>query len=113
MMDLGHVAYRAYFTATGGRSLVDRSGLPRWEDLLPEFREAWRATADGVRMFLELAPPQLSDRLVFMECHQRGPEYATAAELLAAWGQGYAHCLPVERRLDGSLRFLSNRELNG
>lgn len=52
-VDLGQLAYEAYRIGAGGRSLATGDTLPDWPDLPAEIREAWRASADGVRMFLE------------------------------------------------------------
>ena len=50
---LGRLAYDAYCEASGRRSLVSGAPLPTWAAIArPEIREAWRAAADAVRMFL-------------------------------------------------------------
>lgn len=54
-MEPGQVAYEAYRTVCGGKS-VHGEDLPGWNSLLPEIREYWRASADAVRMFLEGHP---------------------------------------------------------
>lgn len=52
-VELGQVAYESYRTASGGKSLVSGAGLPDWDKLTMAIREAWRASADGVKMWLE------------------------------------------------------------
>ena len=52
-IDLGKVAYLAYCTYSDGKSLISGETLPSWEDQSEEIRAAWRATADGVKMFLD------------------------------------------------------------
>lgn len=54
MVDLGQVAYEAYCVAVGGRSAITGELLPSWNGQDPEVRAAWRAAADGVRMYLEM-----------------------------------------------------------
>jgi hypothetical protein len=54
MIDLGSVAYAAYRVAVGGRSAITGELLPTWDGQDPEIRAAWRAAADGVRMYLEM-----------------------------------------------------------
>lgn len=46
-IELGQVAYTAYVAGRGD------SRFRPWEDQSPENREAWRACADGLKMFLE------------------------------------------------------------
>lgn len=53
LAQLAKVAYESYRTCSDGKSLVSGAVLPEWADLAPEIREAWRASADGVRMWLE------------------------------------------------------------
>lgn len=53
MIELGQVAYEAYRQMVNGKSAVTGNVLPEWPELPPEIREAWRGTADAVRMFLE------------------------------------------------------------
>jgi hypothetical protein len=45
---LGQVAYEAYATNTGGKSLVNGDELPLWDDLGDEFKTAWIASAREV-----------------------------------------------------------------
>lgn len=47
-----------------------------------------------------------------MKVEQRGPETSSYAEFLANWTSTYCDTLPVERMPDGSLRFVSNEELD-
>jgi hypothetical protein len=54
-IELGQVAYESYRTCSDGKSLVSGATLPDWSDLDPKIREAWRASADGVKMWLESA----------------------------------------------------------
>jgi len=54
MIELGAVAYMAYCQTTDGKSLISGADLPAWENLSEPIREAWRASADAVRMVIEL-----------------------------------------------------------
>jgi hypothetical protein len=53
-IELGQVAYEGYKTCSDGRSLVSGESLPDWWQLQPNIREAWRASADAVKMWLEM-----------------------------------------------------------
>jgi hypothetical protein len=52
-IDIGQVAYEGYKASTG--ATVDEDGWPSWDHLPPEAREHWRAAADAVTMWLDLA----------------------------------------------------------
>jgi hypothetical protein len=45
---LGRVAYEAYATNTGGKSLASGDDLPAWDQLADVYRTAWIATAREV-----------------------------------------------------------------
>ena len=45
---LGQIAYDAYATNTGGKSLATGDDLPLWDDLGDEFKTAWIAAARSV-----------------------------------------------------------------
>lgn len=52
--DLGRVAYEAYRESCGGLS-VHGEKLPDWPGQGPGIREHWRAAADAVVLFCDLA----------------------------------------------------------
>lgn len=54
MIELGQVAYEAYFAAAGGKSLATGAPLPQWSVLSEAIRVAWRAAADAVLMLQQL-----------------------------------------------------------
>lgn len=60
-MDLGKVAYECYRVASNGHSLVSGVELPEWNQLDPNIKAAWRATADGLKMFLEARQERIID----------------------------------------------------
>lgn len=45
---LGQVAYAAYSTQTGGKSLATGEDLPMWDDLQDVYRTAWQTAARAV-----------------------------------------------------------------
>jgi hypothetical protein len=45
---LGEIAYNAYATDTGWKSLVSGAQLPVWQLLSEAIREAWEAAAHAV-----------------------------------------------------------------
>lgn len=53
-IEIGQVAYESYKVASDGKSLVSGATLPDWVDLDDKIREAWRASADGVKMWLSM-----------------------------------------------------------
>jgi len=46
----GRIAYEAYCANTGGRSLATGDDLPPWDQLGDEYKTAWIAAAQEVRM---------------------------------------------------------------
>lgn len=42
-MTLGQLAYEAYATHTGWKSLVTNQAIPPWSQLKPEIQQAWEA----------------------------------------------------------------------
>ena len=54
----GRAAYKAYFDAVGGRSVVSGDPLPFWDQMESNTREAWRAAADAAVMITELRDDQ-------------------------------------------------------
>jgi hypothetical protein len=46
----GRICYEAYATQTGGKSLATGDDLPSWDDLGDEYKTAWIAAAQTVRM---------------------------------------------------------------
>jgi hypothetical protein len=52
-LDLGEVAYIAYSRIRNYESIAGGNLMPTWSEHRPEFREAWRAAADAVRMVVE------------------------------------------------------------
>lgn len=53
MIDLGQVAYEGYLVSCEGKSIRGEQ-LPSWAAQEAKIREHWRASADAVKMFLEL-----------------------------------------------------------
>jgi hypothetical protein len=45
----GRIAYDAYASQTGGKSLATGDDLPSWDDLGDEYKTAWIASAQTVR----------------------------------------------------------------
>jgi hypothetical protein len=48
MQSLGCVAYEAYCSHTGWKSLISGARLPPWRELKPEIRAAWDAAAGAI-----------------------------------------------------------------
>jgi hypothetical protein len=44
----GNVAYNAYRTASGGRSLVTGAPIPPWDDMPEAIKDVWDASAGEV-----------------------------------------------------------------
>lgn len=59
-MDLGRIAYEAYASATGGKSLITDDTLPSWGDLPEEVIGAWQASATAVNEALERQRPPVT-----------------------------------------------------
>lgn len=51
---LGRLAYETYCQETGGVPAVSGARLPDWDDQSEDIRQAWCASADAVRMVIEL-----------------------------------------------------------
>jgi len=47
-IDFAKVAYEAYRTDSGGKSLISDAQLPQYEQLSPEIKRAWAAAAEAV-----------------------------------------------------------------
>lgn len=49
MKSLGQIAYEAYCTKTGWKSLATGADLPKWDKLNADIRDAWEAAASRVQ----------------------------------------------------------------
>lgn len=58
MIELGQIAYEAYRSHTGGKSLATGQEIPTWENLAPVIQEAWRAAAEEVRAVIDDSPSE-------------------------------------------------------
>lgn len=92
--DLGRIAYEAYWQSCGGLSVRGET-LPGWEEQKPEIREHWRASADAVLMFSDLAaePESAARRAYRAHAGVTGndvPWEATARDTRAAWAAAAA-----------------------
>lgn len=47
MKTYGQIAYDAYRTHAGGKSLATGQNIPDWEDLAPVIQSAWEAAGKG------------------------------------------------------------------
>lgn len=52
----GQVAYRGYFEASGGASLISGQPLPQWHEQSQAIREAWDAAAAAVVEYVDRIP---------------------------------------------------------
>lgn len=44
----GQLAYEAYCEYTGWKSLISGAPLPKWEDVKPEIKASWKASAEAI-----------------------------------------------------------------
>lgn len=56
MQTLGEIAYNSYCEQTDWKSLVSGQELPKFEVLKEEIREAWEASANGIKKHLDNLP---------------------------------------------------------
>lgn len=59
--EAGEAAYRGYFEACGGKSLISGAPLPEWGAQSPEIQQAWLAAAHAAGLFLGGIPLQPAD----------------------------------------------------
>ena len=47
-IDFGEIAYEAYCKASKNKSLISGAKLPKWKDVRPDIKSAWRDSAAAV-----------------------------------------------------------------